>query len=145
MTDRRTRRVHLRSSRAALPFSRGVLALLITSAEGCSNAGPSQPTHLGIARVEILTETLGVISVPFRGTTPVKVLARDADGRVVANAPTPTLLSRDTTILIVEPGLVVRSVGQGSTTVVATMKAGGRMLVDSARAGVVVPLGGLSR
>jgi hypothetical protein len=120
---------------------RSSLTLLLSIATGCGGTGPIQPASSAIARIEIATDALGLISVPLRGTTPVTVLARNADSRVVSNAPTATLVSRDTTVLIVEPGLIVRSVAGGSTMIVATMVVGDRTLRDSARVGVVVPLG----
>jgi hypothetical protein len=134
-----------RTQTSPLHSAIGGSTILLLSVIGCGNSVPSQPANSGIARIEIQEDSFGVISVPFRGTTTVTVLARDAAGRVVMNAPSATLVSRDTTIIRVEPGLVLRSTGQGTTTVIATMNVDGRTLLDSARAGVVVPLGGLVR
>ena len=134
-----------RTQTSPLHSAIGGSTILLLSVIGCGNSVPSQPANSRIARIEIQEDSFGVISVPFRGTTTVSVLARDAAGRVVMNAPSATLVSRDTTIIRVEPGLVLRSTGQGTTTVIATMNVDGRTLLDSARAGVVVPLGGLVR
>ena len=116
----------------------GCVALAAALAAAACNSGDSIiPAAPAVVRIEIGTNEVGVVSVPLRGTTTVQILPRDINGRFVPNTPPPTLVSRDTTVVVVDPGLVVRAVGEGATTLIATLVVDGRTFRDSARVGVV--------
>ncbi len=107
----------------------------------CSTGVSPAPEPPAVQRVVIATGALDYVEVPFRGRTQVVVQARAADGSILRDAPTPTLISRDTTRFLVEPGLWVRSVEKGGSTVlVAKLVVGGRTLMDSVRISAVSPI-----
>jgi hypothetical protein len=123
-----------------LTLATAFLAVSISCSQ-TTDAPTSAPT---IAHITIATGELGYIEVPLRGRTQVIVQARAADGSLVRDVPTPTLISRDTTRFVVDSGLFVRSVGAGGTaTIVARLVVDGRTLTDSTRASTVIPLGSL--
>jgi len=125
------------------------LGIAVTAAglvvlSGCSRSAEVPTSVSTVARITIATGQLGYIEVPLRGRTQVIVQARAADGSLVRDVPTPTLISRDTTRFVVDSGLFVRSVGSGgSATIVARLVVDGRTLTDSTRASTVIPLGSL--